>query len=112
MLMSQLPKRVNKQMLRSMQDLNVMMKDYMDGLSVKVFRTYNASVTLNRLLWEAASGAEVVEKQADYNRANKEVRLFALYTRVWSVHRKRRRQCLTDRLQARAQCRVCLLQCF
>ena len=51
-----------------------MMKDYMDGLSVKVFRTYNASVTLDRLLWEASSSTELVEKVADYNRANKEAR--------------------------------------
>lgn len=55
------------------QDLNVMMKDYMDGLSVKVFRTYNASVTLDALLWEHSNSTEMVEKQADYNRANKEV---------------------------------------
>ena len=51
-----------------------MMKDYMDGLSVKVFRTYNASVTLNRLLYEASSSVALVEKKADYDRANKEVR--------------------------------------
>ena len=50
-----------------------MMKDYMDGLSVKVFRTYNASITLNRLLYEPSPSTEVVEKKADYDRANKEV---------------------------------------
>jgi DNA topoisomerase I len=57
-----------------LQDLNVKMKEYMDGLSVKVFRTFNASVTLDRLLWEPTSSAEVVAKKADYDRANKEVR--------------------------------------
>lgn len=51
-----------------------MMKDYMEGLSVKVFRTYNASVTLDRLLWDASASTELVEKKADYDRANKEVR--------------------------------------
>lgn len=50
-----------------------MMKDYMDGLSVKVFRTYNASVTLNRLLFEDTESQEVVSHKADYDRANKEV---------------------------------------
>lgn len=38
-------------------DLNKLMKDYMDGLSVKVFRTYNASVTLNRLLYTDTTAA-------------------------------------------------------
>lgn len=56
-----------------MQDLNVMMKDYMEGLSVKVFRTYNASVTLNRLLFEDTDSQDVVSHKADYDRANKEV---------------------------------------
>ena len=34
-------------------DLNRELKSLMDGLSVKVFRTYNASITLDRLLREA-----------------------------------------------------------
>lgn len=46
----------------------------MDGLSVKVFRTYNASITLDRLLWEPNDDSETVEhRKADYDRANKEV---------------------------------------
>jgi DNA topoisomerase-1 len=61
-------------MLHLVQDLNDMMKDYMDGLSVKVFRTYNASITLNRLLFEDSNSTELVEKKADYDRANKEVK--------------------------------------
>ena len=44
----------------------------MDGLSVKVFRTYNASVTLDRLLGEMeadGSLSSLVEgKKADYDR--------------------------------------------
>ena len=36
-------------------DLNRELKTLMDGLSVKVFRTYNASVTLDRLLAERAA---------------------------------------------------------
>ena len=46
----------------------------MDGLSVKVFRTYNASITLNRLLYKESVSQTVEEKKADYDRANKEVR--------------------------------------
>lgn len=63
----------------ALQDLNAMMKDYMDGLSVKVFRTYNASVTLDRLLWEPSQSQGLPAMQGDYHRANKEVCL--LYVR-------------------------------
>lgn len=67
------------------QHLNVMMKDYMDGLSVKVFRTYNASLTLDSLLWAPSESTEIIEKCADYNRANKEVRcLSCLLSSVFS----------------------------
>ena len=55
-------------------DLNKTLKDLMDGLSVKVFRTYNASITLDRLLWEPSDSQVVDAKKADYDRANKEVR--------------------------------------
>lgn len=53
-----------------------MMKDYMDGLSVKVFRTYNASVTLDRLLSEPSQSQGLAAMQGDYHRANKEVCFF------------------------------------
>lgn len=54
--------------------LNTHLKGLMDGLSVKVFRTYNASITLDRLLWEPSGASETVEqRKADYDRANKEV---------------------------------------
>jgi DNA topoisomerase I len=47
-------------------DLNKELKSLMDGLSVKVFRTYNASITLDRLLreTEAARAAEVAAAAA------------------------------------------------
>lgn len=54
-------------------DLNKKLKDLMDGLSVKVFRTYNASITLDDLLSKHSSSSSVEEKKADYDRANKEV---------------------------------------
>jgi hypothetical protein len=50
----------------------------------QVFRTYNASITLDRLLLEmeeaeedAYAGKTVDAKKADYDRANKEVRWLA-----------------------------------
>jgi len=54
-------------------DLNTALKELMDGLSVKVFRTYNASITLDRLLHKDSVSQTVEEKKADYDLANKEV---------------------------------------
>jgi DNA topoisomerase-1 len=88
-------------------DLNRELKSLMDGLSVKVFRTYNASITLDRLLREAeaarasgggedgGSGAEkkapaltaagdaarVDALKAEYDRANKEVAVLCNHQR-------------------------------
>ncbi len=59
-------------------DLNKTLKDLMDGLSVKVFRTYNASITLDRLLWEPSNSEVIDAKKADYDRANKEVWQFVV----------------------------------
>ena len=56
-------------------DLNTALKERMEGLSVKVFRTYNASITLDRLLYKDSVSQTLEEKKADYDRANKEVRL-------------------------------------
>ncbi|WIA33146.1 hypothetical protein OEZ86_006296 [Tetradesmus obliquus] len=69
-------------------DLNKELKGLMDGLSVKVFRTYNASITLDRLLSEmeeaeedAYAGKSVDAKKADYDRANKEVAILCNHQR-------------------------------
>ncbi len=50
--------------------------------STQVFRTYNASVTLDRLLTEQAASDTVDARKADYDRANKEVPL----SRAVSLH--------------------------
>ena len=77
------------------QDVNVKLQQTMKGLSAKVFRTYNASVTLERLLkeTEAAStayGQQLVEvKKADYDRANMEVAILCNHQRsVPKAHQK------------------------
>lgn len=63
-------------------DLNQELKSLMDGLSVKVFRTYNASVTLDRLLhetqYEPTDAEDLVARKADYDRANKEVTYYII----------------------------------
>ena len=65
-------------------DLNKTLKDLMDGLSVKVFRTFNASITLDRLVWEPSDSQVVDAKKADYDRANKEVK--GLLHRIPKTH--------------------------
>eukprot|EP00892_Ulva_mutabilis_P005132 jgi/Ulvmu1/2991/UM015_0031.1 len=77
-------KKAEEQLFDAMDagDLNAMMKDYMDGLSVKVFRTYNASVTLDRLLWEPSQSQGLPAMAGDYHRANKEVAILCNHQRA------------------------------
>ncbi|KAI7840141.1 hypothetical protein COHA_006180, partial [Chlorella ohadii] len=63
------------------QDLNTRLKDLMDGLSVKVFRTYNASITLDTLLAEPSPEETVEGRKAEYDRANKEVAILCNHQR-------------------------------
>ena len=63
------------------QDLNVRLKELMDGLSVKVFRTYNASITLDTLLSDASNEETIDGKKAEYDRANKEVAILCNHQR-------------------------------
>ena len=54
--------------------VNKHLQTLMPGLTIKVFRTYNASYTLNKLLKEATDkGGTLPEKKAAYDAANKEV---------------------------------------
>lgn len=55
-------------------DLNLRLKDLMDGLSVKVFRTYNASITLDKQLYLESTSQTLEQKKADYDLANRDVR--------------------------------------
>mmetsp|Transcript_2140 Transcript_2140/g.3225 ORF Transcript_2140/g.3225 Transcript_2140/m.3225 type:complete len:630 (-) Transcript_2140:370-2259(-) len=71
------------------QDLNKELKNIMDGLSVKVFRTYNASITLRKLLDELDErkdlvGKTVDEKKVEYDKANKEVAILCNHQRAVS----------------------------
>jgi DNA topoisomerase-1 len=60
--------------------LNAHLKEIMPGLTAKVFRTYNASITLDRLLQDTTGGTSS-EKIADYQRANKEVAILCNHQR-------------------------------
>lgn len=61
--------------------LNKWLKAFMEGLSAKVFRTYNASITLDRLLQHPTESVHVDGKLAEYNAANKEVAVLCNHQR-------------------------------
>lgn len=54
----------------------------MPGLSAKVFRTYNASVTLEAELEELPIDAKESDKKMEYDRANREVAILCNHQRT------------------------------
>eukprot|EP00850_Spirogloea_muscicola_P022991 SM000322S12508 [mRNA] locus=s322:25149:29542:- [translate_table: standard] len=63
--------------------LNTHLKEIMPGLTAKVFRTYNASITLDDLL-QSTDGGSLAERLASYQRANKEVAILCNHQRTVS----------------------------
>ncbi|EWC45271.1 hypothetical protein DRE_05998 [Drechslerella stenobrocha 248] len=64
--------------------INEWFKDYMEGLSAKVFRTYNASWTMQKELAEMKNVGTVAQKYAAYNEANKKVAILCNHQRTKS----------------------------
>lgn len=62
--------------------LNDYLKSLMDGLSAKVFRTYNASITLDELLAPTDPRSDLNEKIVFYNQQNKEVAILCNHQRA------------------------------
>uniref|UniRef100_A0AAR2JLJ1 DNA topoisomerase 1 n=1 Tax=Pygocentrus nattereri TaxID=42514 RepID=A0AAR2JLJ1_PYGNA len=63
--------------------LNKHLQELMDGLTAKVFRTYNASITLQQQLKELTSAEENVSaKILSYNRANRAVAILCNHQRA------------------------------
>jgi DNA topoisomerase-1 len=64
--------------------LNVYLKEQMDGLTAKVFRTYNASITLQNqldLMTKETLESKVNEKMLFYNQCNKMVAILCNHQR-------------------------------
>lgn len=84
-------------------DLNKELKNLMDGLSVKVFRTYNASVTLDRLLSELEAEDKppqtVDELKVDYDKANKEVAILCNHQRSVPKAHENQMEKMQEKLQ-------------
>lgn len=68
----------------SVTSLNDHLKSLMDGLSAKVFRTFNASITLDELLAETPADSDLNEKIVFYNQQNKEVAILCNHQRSLS----------------------------
>lgn len=64
------------------QIMNKHLNDLMEGLTAKVFRTYNASWTLQQQLDELTNADDsVAEKILSYNRANRAVAILCNHQR-------------------------------
>ncbi|XP_048327556.1 DNA topoisomerase 1 alpha-like isoform X1 [Ziziphus jujuba] len=64
--------------------LNAHLKELMPGLTAKVFRTYNASITLDDMLNRGTRDGDVAEKIIVYQHANKEVAIICNHQRTIS----------------------------
>ncbi|KAG7606163.1 DNA topoisomerase 1 beta [Arabidopsis thaliana] len=64
--------------------LNTHLKELMAGLTAKVFRTYNASITLDLMLSKETRDGDVPEKVVVYQQANKEVAIICNHQRTVS----------------------------
>jgi len=63
--------------------VNAHLNSIMDGLTAKVFRTYNASITLQRQLKKLTEeNSTVADKILSYNRANREVAVLCNHQRA------------------------------
>jgi DNA topoisomerase-1 len=68
-------------------DLNKKLQSYMKGLSAKVFRTYNASWTMQREMMKIPNSGSVHDKYLAYNEANRMVAILCNHQRtVSSTH--------------------------
>ncbi|XP_013133683.1 PREDICTED: DNA topoisomerase I, mitochondrial [Papilio polytes] len=84
------------------QTLNEHLKDLMPGLTAKVFRTYNASITLQRQLDELTDpNASIPEKILAYNRANRAVAVLCNHQRAVPKGHSKSMEALKEKIQAK-----------
>ncbi|KAK8087934.1 DNA topoisomerase [Apiospora hydei] len=81
--------------------LNKHLSTYMKGLTAKVFRTYNASYTMSKLLgeMEANTHLTMAEKIAVYNKANREVAILCNHKRTVGANHEAQMEKLGDRIK-------------
>ncbi|KAF6841387.1 topoisomerase i [Colletotrichum plurivorum] len=80
--------------------LNTHLKNYMPGLTAKVFRTYNASVTMSNLLKGLKNkNLTVAEKVKLYNDCNREVAILCNHKRTVGAAHEAQMEKLGDRIK-------------
>ncbi|KAF5727929.1 DNA topoisomerase 1 -like protein [Tripterygium wilfordii] len=79
--------------------LNTHLKDLMPGLTAKVFRTYNASITLDSMLSRDTKDGDVAEKVVVYQHANKEVAIICNHQRTVSKSHSGQILRLTEKIE-------------
>ena len=80
--------------------LNKHLSNYMDGLTAKVFRTYNASYTMSNLLQEMTSTGTIPERVKDYNDANRKVAILCNHKRTVAASHGAQMEKMEDRINA------------
>ncbi|CAH2231749.1 jg7162 [Pararge aegeria aegeria] len=84
------------------QTLNEHLKELMPGLTAKVFRTYNASITLQRQLDELTDpDATLPEKILAYNRANRAVAILCNHQRAVPKGHSKSMEALKEKIQVK-----------
>ncbi|KAK5134345.1 hypothetical protein LTR08_006525 [Meristemomyces frigidus] len=82
--------------------LNKHLSSYMQGLTAKVFRTYNASWTMSNLLQSMKPGGNqsIQEKMKDYNDANRRVAILCNHKRTVGAGHAAQMDKMEDRMHA------------
>ena len=71
----------------------------MAGLTAKVFRTYNASFTMSKLLQDLKSKGSIAEKIVDYNESNRKVAILCNHKRTVAAGHESQMEKLGDRIK-------------
>jgi len=79
--------------------LNKHLQNYMPGLTAKVFRTYNASYTMSKLLQGMEAKGTIPEKVKAYNDANREVAILCNHKRTVAAGHANQMEKLEDRIK-------------
>ncbi|KAM5569152.1 hypothetical protein ABKV19_016589 [Rosa sericea] len=78
--------------------LNAHLKELMPGLTAKVFRTYNASITLDDELYQETAEGDVLKKKVFYDTANKKVAIICNHQRAVSKSHESQMDKLKEKL--------------
>lgn len=79
--------------------LNKHLQNYMPGLTAKVFRTYNASYTMSKVLKEIKAGGSIPEMVKAYNDANRKVAILCNHKRTVAASHANAMEKMSDKMK-------------